>query len=128
MVTKTYEGVKTISANNAEDFDRELNHALQGLAAQGISYTMQLAPQLGYTAFIVYKKDQHIPETIEDEFKLGGERHFCIECPFYVRPTDGRVKHTRCPITPGLHRKDSECCNEFYKKLFNGEIDLVEVG
>ena len=127
MLRNLNEKVKTISSSNAEDFDERLNKALTDFGNKGIRYELRLAPELGFTAFIVYKEAFMIPETVADEFELGGETHRCIECPFYVRPTDGRVKWTRCEITPGLHSRDSYCCEEFYKKLLNGEIELVEV-
>ena len=127
MLIQKSELVKTISANNAEDFDTKLNSKLQELGRKGIQYTLELAPQLGFTAFIRYKETFHVPETIADEFELGGETHRCIECPFYVRPTDGRVKYTRCSVTPGLHSRDSYCCDAFYQKLLDGEIQLVDV-
>lgn len=127
MITQMGEKVKTVSASCAEDFDRMLNKALTEFGTKGVRYELKLAPELGFTAFIVYKESFRIPETIADEFELGGETHRCVECPFYVRPTDGRVKLTRCSVTPGLHRKDSYCCDAFYEKLYNGEIELVEV-
>ena len=127
MLRQTGEKVKTISAPNAEEFDSKLNKALSDFGTKGIRYELRLAPELGFTAFIVYKETFMIPETVADEFELGGEQHKCIECPFYVRPTDGRVKLTRCSVTPGLHRKDSYCCDAFYEMLLKGEIELVEI-
>lgn len=127
MLVRSSEHVKTVSADNAKNFDEELNKLLDEFARKGTQYTLELAPSLGFTAFIRYKRTDNIPENIADEFELGGEVHRCAECPFYVRPTDGRVKFTRCEITPGIHRKESRCCDAFYEKLFNGEIELVEV-
>lgn len=127
MLYNTNERVKTVSVNNAEDFDREMEKVFNDLSKKGIKYTVEIAPQLGFTAFIRYKYTVQVPETIADEFALGGEIHKCVECPFYVRPTDGRVKFTRCEITPGMHRATSSCCDAFYEKLLAGEISLVEV-
>ena len=127
MLLRISERIKTVSAENASDFDNELDKVLEDFQKQGISYKLELAPQLGFTAFIRYEKKYQIAETLADEFQLGGETHKCIECPYFIRPTDGRVKYTRCEITPGIHSKNHDCCNAFYEKLFNGEIKLVEV-
>ena len=127
MLYNTNELVKTVSANNAEDFDEKLNKTLREFGKKGIRYELRLAPELGFTAFIVYKETFTTPESIADEFQLGGEVHHCIECPYFVLPTDGRMKHSRCSLTQGVHRVDSVCCDAFYEKLLAGEIELREV-
>lgn len=121
------EEIKTVSAKSADSFDAELKKVTKELKRKGIQYTIEVAPALGFTAFVHYQESYRLPETLADEFELGGEVHRCIECPFYVRPTDGRVKYTRCEITPGLHNRNSCCCDAFYDKLLKGEIELVEV-
>ena len=127
MLYRSGEEIKTVSAKSAESFDAELKKVTTELKRKGVQYTIEVAPQLGFTAFVHYQESYRLPETIAEEFELGGETHRCIECPFYVRPTDGRVKFTRCTVTPGLHRKDSWCCDAFYEKLLKGEIELVKV-
>lgn len=127
MLYRSGENIKTVSAQNADSFDKELNKVLNEFKKKGIRYTLEIAPQLGFTVFIRYEESYMVAETLADEFELGGEVHKCIECPFYVRPTDGRQKYTRCEIEPGLHRADSCCCDAFYEKLFAGEINLIEV-
>ena len=128
MLYQKSELVKTISASNADEFDEKLNKTLREFGRKGIQYELRLAPELGFTAFVVYRQTFLKPENIADEFELGGERHTCIECPFYVRPTDGRVKLTRCDVTPGIHRATTPCCEAFYEKLLAGEIELVKIG
>lgn len=127
MLYRNAEKIKTVSANTAEMFDEQLNKTIADFQKKGIKYTLELAPSLGFTCFIRYEESYRVAETIADEFELGGESHKCIECPFYVRPTDGRVKYTRCEITPGMHSAKSDCCEKFYEKLFAGEIELIEV-
>ena len=127
MLYQTGENIKTVSANTADEFDTKLDKVLNEFKKKGIRYKLEIAPQLGFTVFVRYEESYRVAETIADEFELGGEIHKCIECPFFVRPTDGRQKYTRCEIEPGIHRADSCCCDTFYEKLFAGEINLVEV-
>ena len=132
MITKKSTKVKTIASDNAFDFDTRLNGFTDKLDAQGIPYEVQLNPTAGYLAFVTYKKEVKVAENAKDRYELLGERHECRECPFYVIPTDGRVRHTRCSITKdeegnpsGQHtRRDSCCCEEFYELLEKGRIQL----
>ena len=123
-ITKKY---KVISSQDAFDFESKLNSFCESLTAQGIEYDVQTDPTAGLLAFVIYKKRVDIPEDTKEEYEMAGERHVCIQCPFYVRPDDGRVKYTRCPVTGKLTHRDSACCDDFYKKLDKGEIKMVEV-
>lgn len=127
MTVKRGQRVEIVSGISASDFQENLNKTLQRFDTQGIKYDMQLSPQTGFVAYIVYENVMQIAETIKDEFEMRGEKHACIECPYYTRPIDGRVKYTRCRNGKGICRKDSDCCNDFYEKLLNGEIELNEV-
>lgn len=128
MLTKTGEKVKTIVGETAFDFDSKLNSFTDKLDAKGIRYKLDLSVSAGLIAFVIYEKQITLPECVKDEYELAGEKHNCIECPFYVRPTDGRVKNTRCPKTEKLRRANDPCCEDFYKWLDRGEIKLIEVG
>lgn len=119
--------VKIISGISAEDFESKLNKELSELNASGTKYDMQLSPQTGFVAYIVYEQETKVAESIKDEFELAGEKHICLECPHYILPTDGRVKYTRCMKVGGITHKDRDCCENFYEWLFNGEIELREV-
>jgi hypothetical protein len=119
--------VKIISGANAFDFETKLNSVLAGLNEQGIKYELQLAPQTGLVAYIVFEEEKVIPETKKDEFELGGEKHVCIECPYFVRPTDGRIKYTRCRHEEKMCWNGKDCCEWFYEELFAGRITLKEI-
>lgn len=119
--------VKIVSAANAEDFETKLNATLRSLNAKGIKYELQMSLEAGLIAYVIYEEQKYIPETIKDEFELGGEKHICLECPYYQMPADGRVKYTRCNLNNQICRKNSDCCEQFYELLFNGEIELKEV-
>lgn len=119
--------VKIVSGTSAADFEAKLNGELNTLNIKGIKYDMQLSPQTGFVAYIVYEEELRIADTIKDEFEMLGETHTCIECPFYTRPIDGRVKYTRCDLGKGICRRDTSCCESFYEGLYNGTIQLVDV-
>lgn len=115
---------KIIAASTAEEFEKRLNAELSHLDASRVKYELQFNHTMGFCAYIVYENTVQIPETIQDEFELVGERHTCRDCPYWVHPTKGNVKYTRCEITPGIHGATSPCCERFYEMLYNGEIEL----
>lgn len=123
MLERKSTKVKTIMSNDAFDFDSRLNGFIKQLDAKGIPYEVQVNPTAGLLAFVTYKETIRVAEDIREEYELAGERHFCGECPFYVRPTDGRVKNTRC-VNGHLTSKGSPCCEEFYELLDSGSIQL----
>ena len=127
MLIRRSKKVKTITATNAFDFDTALNAFTDGLDRQGIAYTLSVSPSAGLLAFVEYEVETKVPQNAKDEYELLGESHKCIECPFYVRPTDGRVKYTKCPITNKLTDADSWCCDSFYERLKRG-MELSNVG
>ena len=120
--------VKVICGQNAFDFESKLNSTLSTFNEQGIRYELQLNPTAGLIAYIIYENNTRVPETMRDQFELVGESHTCIECPYFVRPTDGRRKYTRCSKIEGLTSATSRCCDCFYDELADGKIRLVEVG
>lgn len=127
MLHRQTTGVKTIKSDDPFDFDSRLNSFLKSLDAKGISYDVQTNPTAGLLAFVTWKETICVAESVAEEYSLAGERHTCSECPFYVRPTDGRVKNTRCPKAHRLTSKDMNCCDSFYEMMDKGEIQLVDL-
>ena len=127
MLSRTTQKYKVIQSNDAFDFEARLNSFCESLTDKGVEYEVQTNPTAGLLAFIVYKERIDIPEGLKEEYEMAGEKHICIQCPFYVRPTDGRVKNTRCPLHNRLVDRSTACCDEFYKKLERNEIKIIEV-
>lgn len=119
--------VRIVSGTTAFDFETKLNAILSDLNEQGIKYELQMNPSTGFLAYIVLDEFRTIPETTKEEFEQGGESHVCLECPFFIRPTDGRRKYTRCPKGQGLAYADRKCCEWFYDELAKGKLELIEV-
>lgn len=126
MLTRETKHIEIVVAESAEQFKHDLNKLFLSLAERGVNYELQTDISKGFIAYVIYTESADIPETIGEQFEAGGEKHVCIECPFFERPTDGRRKYTRCPVNNCIAYKDKACCNAFYEKLFNGEITLID--
>lgn len=124
MVYQSGKRTRIIAAQSAEEFEKRLNQELERLDSSRTKYELQFNHTIGFCAYIVIEKNIQIPETIAEEFQVAGEEHVCLECPYWVHPTKGNVKYTRCSITPGIHGAKSPCCDKFYEMLFNGELEL----
>lgn len=123
MVNQSGKRTKIIAAGSAEEFERRLNAELSALDSSRQRYELQFNHTLGYCAYIVIDSLMQIPETIQEEFELVGETYTCLNCPYWTHPTKGNVKYTRCPITPGLRKAQTPCCEAFYEMLYKGEIE-----
>lgn len=118
--------VKIITGVNAFDFETKLNAFLSDLNCSGTPYELQINPSTGLIAYVVFEEHRVIPETTADKYELSGETHYCLECPFYRAPTDGRFKHTVCGMDKHI-RIGSKCCEWFYEELAADRIKLREV-
>lgn len=122
------EQVEIIVGSNPADFKTELNNFLRKLAEQGMKHELQFSPQTGLVAYVRYWETFKVAETKSEEYEIKGELHCCGECPFWILPTDGRVKYTGCQKHfMGAPCKDTWCCDEFYEMLEKGEIEIREV-
>lgn len=127
MLVQKSKKIKTITANDPFDFDMKLNSFTDDLDRNGAPYTVAVNPAAGLLAFVEYQVTVRVPQCARDEYELMGERHICIECPRFVRPTDGRVRYTKCPFTGKLATADGSCCDDFYEWLKAGEIELTNM-
>ena len=118
--------VKVITGANGFDFETKVNAFLTKLAEKGTDCEVQMDPTAGFIAYIHYKEQVAVPECVADEYEKVGEIFTCGECPFYVRPDDGRRRYTKCSKGFGLKKKDSKCCTDFYDWLDRGEVTLVK--
>ena len=124
-----YQGGKRatiIAATTAEEFQEKLNKELSRLDSKKIKYELSFNNQMGFCAYIVSEHTVMIPEDLQDEFELIGEKYTCGQCPHWVHPTKGNVKYTRCPIVGGIHGTHSPCCETFYQMLMDGTIELED--
>ena len=125
MLFQTGKRIKVISCHDGFDFETKLNAHLQQLDKEGVHYEVQLDLSAGFIAYVLREEKSSIPETVAEEYQQAGESHTCIECPYFVRPTDGRRKYTRCERCNKLRTANTPCCEDFYILLDKGEINLV---
>ena len=128
MLTRKGKKFKAVTGSDAFNFQTKLNAALDELNRKGVQYELQFNNTMGFCAYIVYEEIIEVCETVKDEYEEVGELHKCIECPFFMRPTDGRRKYTRCPKTSKLAAGTDSCCELFYRMLDTGEIDPIAIG
>lgn len=126
MLRRETKHIEIVAANSAEQFQHDLNKLFLSLAERGVKYELQTDVSKGFIAYIIYNDSVDVPENLKEQFELGKEKHTCIECPYFVRPTDGRRKYTKCPLNNYITKSDCDCCEKFYEKLFAGEIELID--
>ena len=97
-----------IEADSSEEFDRLVNDSMKGL----VDPTLQIYGL--YKGAITYKEIvvEEDEKTIADLFEEAGCGAKCGECPFFQKPTDGRVKYVVC----GKRRvsEKSRACDDYY--------------
>ena len=114
---------KTVTATNAEDFDKKFNDASLSIGTD-VELRWDTAPM---TVHFIYKETEHIPETIAEEFELRGEKYYCKNCPYFDRSADGRRKSGGCKYAePGSVVDYTPACEVFYRRLAKGEIKARE--
>lgn len=128
MLTRNTKHIEVVVGNSAEEFQAKLNTLFLSLAEDGVKFDLQTNVATGFVAYIIYDIVEEIPETIREQFEEGEEKHTCIECPYFVRPFDGRRKYTKCPKCNRVTKADNFCCDAFYEELFDGAIELIEIG
>ena len=112
--------VRVVTSDTAKGFEVELNKALAELKDQ--EPQLEFNKTMGHCAYVQYTVRQDVPEDIRDEYKLNGVVYHCIECPYFIEPTDGRVKWVDCQSTGKKVGACTEACLYFYQKKARGEI------
>lgn len=115
--------VKVVAANNPEEFETKLNNTLAEIA--GCKHELVFNLNAGFCAYITYTKTTEIPETVEDEYEMAGIRFYCVDCPNYVIPFDGRVKYTDCKLGTKCKAGDS-ACEWLYQNVKSGNISMMK--
>lgn len=118
MKEKTYLVGEAIYGENPADFNNQLKAFCKCHKVIHITYH----PTVPFLAYCDYEEENLMPETLEDEFALIGERHSCGDCPLLESPTDGRRKKLFCKKSGKIKWKDSPACESFYEEL-KGELN-----
>lgn len=108
---KIVKSTKTIfiKADSSEEFDQIVNDSMKGLIDPQLQIYGLYEGAITYQDIAVEDEEQ---KTIADLFEEAGCGAKCGECPFYQKPTDGRVKYTVCgsrKVSAG-----SRACDDYY--------------
>lgn len=97
-----------IEADSSAEFDQLVNESMKGLVDPQLQIYGLYKGAITYMS-IEYEEDE---KTIADLFEEAGCGAKCGECPFFQKPTDGRVKYVVC----GKRRvsEKSRACDDYY--------------
>lgn len=111
MRSEKYKQAIVVQENNAIDFQNHLNDALSGL----VNPEIIIEKSIPFTAYIFYTASKNVPESVLELFEiLDGEPHSCIECPYFTKPADRRMKRGSCSVKARNPRSDERACESFY--------------
>lgn len=121
MRTEERTATRVITADSGKEFERLLNEALKDCSrVERIEFNYKM----GHCAYILYKYDEKILESVKDRYVLDGDLYRCGECPFYVAPDDGRKKYGFCNHIHDSASGKDDACTWFYRELAKGEIEV----
>ena len=111
MRSERYKQVFVIREDNAEAFQDKLNDVLDRVADPEIIFDNNRS----FTCYVTYKVRKDVPEDLIELFELlDGERHYCEECPHFVKSKDNRRKWGSYSLKAMKTRLYSKACEHFY--------------
>ena len=109
--------LKVIHAESPTEFESVFNAEMRKLAQSGVRCSVDY-DFARLTAFVHYSVDFTQPQSLADRYELGGERHYCGECPHLQRVADKRVKRLDCELDEERwHTTDEPACEIFYREM-----------
>lgn len=121
MKVKIRRAFSCIQEENGPRFQEEMNKIL----GEHLNVKITYPPAPPFTAYLEYQIEEHVPETIAEEYEVAGAMHRCKECPHLERTSDARRKRFPCQYaTYGISSIDMPCCDRFYEELESGVIKL----
>ena len=115
-----------VQSDSAAAFEEELNARIEGLSDKN--------PQVkfdGLTAYISYRKNISLPETLADVYELEGACFHCEDCPEFQAilkengTEDKRLKYGECQYAEGGKVfKNSKACDKLFELIRSGRIGL----
>lgn len=125
MINKTYKEHITVESRDAREFDTLLNRAIRDHAEHNVEVIYKMNAE-GHCAYVTFDCYVNVAESIEDEYALQGISFTCGECPYFVLPSDKRIKFIRCDKS-GHRRRcsfESRACEWLYQEFENGGVEL----
>ena len=116
---------KVITYKSAAQFEAELNHALKGLAEEGLATDVRYIEHPTLIAIVTYEREEARAESLEDAYNLEGIRARCRECARFSERGDKRLCRGYCSYLGEMVRKDAHACERHYKDL---ELEQMRAG
>lgn len=128
----THDRIAIINEISAGAFEAAINARLDALAEYKPELIIESIKE--NTAFIRYKVDEYIPESLADKCELLGVKYYCRDCLYckQQRNTDGtidrRAKKSYCEKAKKLTWINSEACDIYYFELISGSGQFARGG
>lgn len=111
--------VRTVQANDPDEFDKMFNEASDELA-ENVKLQWDTAPMCVH---FIYEEPVKIPETVADEFELQGIKYYCKDCPNFQKGKNKRCRSQGCKYAEyGTVADFTPACEWFYKQVLQGKI------
>lgn len=112
-----------IEEPDGRSFQLALNKAFKDYSQRkNFRYDIQPRSESGHCAYLFFDDVEKHPESLEDAARLQGIKGSCVDCPYFDKPTDRRMKRGACPFAHyGQTFSDTPACEEFYRWLATGK-------
>lgn len=129
MRSSSYDQFAIVQADSATLFEQELNEAIRRL--KDYNPVVKFSESIPFYAYVKYRVNENIPETISEASEIEGVRFVCAQCPYFnpVLREDGevdkRVKYGDCEYAElGRVLRKAPACDRCYEAIKEGSVKL----
>ena len=129
MRSSSYDQFAIVQADSATLFEQELNEAIRRL--KDYNPMVKFSESIPFYAYVKYRVNENIPETISEASEIEGVRFVCAQCPCFkpVLREDGevdkRVKYGDCKYAElGRVLRKAPACDRCYEAIKEGSVKL----
>lgn len=126
FMDKHVQMIKVVEANSGAKFQDLYNKTAEELAEYDPEIEIEHKAS-GHCAYFMYEVNIAEKMTIKEALHAVGIYHTCSECPCLEIGQDGRRKKWNCErSSTGFSYSDSDMCDDAYKDLVNGDLQLIK--
>jgi hypothetical protein len=119
MKVITRKRVRTVQADDADEFDRKFN-AVSDELTEDAKLQWDTAPMCVH---FIYEEQEKVPETVADEFELQGIKYYCKDCPNMIKGKSKRERSHGCKYAEyGTVKDFTPACEWLYKMIVQGKV------
>lgn len=129
MRSSSYDQFAIVQADSATLFEQELNEAIRRL--KDYNPVVKFSESIPFYAYVKYRVNENIPDTISEASEIEGVRFVCAQCPYFkpVLREDGevdkRVKYGDCEYAElGRVLRKAPACDRCYEAIKEGSVRL----